>query len=133
MVEEPLGPHVASAKRTGAVGRIDEHFIRERKQLLMQAVVEQTCQFGRGVRLREVWPSYIAKEQRVTGQNRIRLGRFFFIRNHKTDAFGRVTRRVQNPEKNPSDSQLKAILHRNMQKSCASAGSNIDFRAGTSG
>ena len=35
-----LGAHVAAAQRTGAVGGIHQHFVRQLQQLVMQAVVE---------------------------------------------------------------------------------------------
>src|SRR5271170_2939566 len=68
-----LRPHRAPTQRSRPVRGIHHHRIRQRQQLLVQAVVEQSRKLRRRVRLGEIRASNIANKQGIAGQHGARL------------------------------------------------------------
>ncbi len=68
---------VAPAHRACAVRGVDLHLVRELQELAVQTVVEHPGHhLGRvAARAREVGPPHVADEERVAGQDLLRLGR----------------------------------------------------------
>src|ERR1700722_19308763 len=99
----------------------------------MQIVVEHSRQLRGSIFFREVGTTHVPEEQGGAGQNGPRLGRLLFIGDNQTDAFGCVSRGLENAERKPSNLQMESVVHRDMWKSRAGLRSDINLRAAARG
>ena len=128
-----LGAHVSSTKGACAVRRIDQNVVGQAHELAVQAVVEHSRQLLGSVVARQIRTAHVAEKQRVPGQNRPGLRGFLAVDDHQADALRRMTGSFQHADAESAHGQLKAVSHGHVGKLCASAGSDVDFRTGSSG
>lgn len=100
------------------------------KQLVTQAVVQQTGEFLGRVAIGQIRATYIADEQRVAGENGPGLRRALQIRYDNADTFERVPGRCEESEAALTERDFVAIFDCMMRERCARARSQINLRAG---
>ncbi len=69
---------------------INLHRVGQAEKLLVQRIVEQSCELLRGVGGRQIGPAYVANEQCVSRQRSPGFMRFFFVGDDHADALWSV-------------------------------------------
>ena len=128
-----LGAHVAAAERTGAVGGIHQHLIRQLQQFVMQAVIEHACQlFGR-VRAGKIGTAHVTDKQRVAGQYGPRLQRLLIIGDHQADALQSMAWSFENLDSALPKRKFEAVVNGHVRERCAGLSAEINFGPGAGG
>src|SRR5690348_10887386 len=112
------------------MSRINAHRIREREQLLVQAVVEHAGKLLRSESPGEVRTADVADEQCIAGEHRERLRRFFVVGEQQAHAFNRMSGSFKHAQTCVAYTQLESIGYADMRKRSARLLADVDFCAG---
>ena len=121
-----------AAERAGTVSRVDQSFIRLRQQLGVQRIEEHAAELrGRPARRRaQIGPAYVADEQRVAGEHRMRLGAFGVqVVYQNGDRLRRVARRLQSLQAHAPEFESVAVVQRGEPVGRFGGRAEIDGRA----
>ena len=122
-----------AAQRPGAVRRVDGGGVGKRQQLVAQRVVQQAAEVVRRPpeRHAQIGTADVADEQRVAGQDGLRLGGAAIgIVDDQRDRLGRVTRRLERLQPHPAEIDDVAVVERRERVLRLRGRAQIDRRAG---
>ena len=125
-----FGSHLAAAKRSGSVSRVDRGLVGHAQKLFVKALKEHRGELLRRVIAGKIGTADIADKESVTGENRFRTRWIREICHRDANAFQRVAGRRNKIETAAAELDRVAALHRHMRELRSRTLAEIDARSG---